>query len=111
MHVTTIVLVCVSSFKINASSGELSAAGAAAGAAAETRPVVLDRERASWVEFTVRCVDEEGRGFEARSVVRVELDDVNDNSPKFEKTRYVVHELAVRYKRGHAVDSRKSIRP
>lgn len=99
------------SFTINVSSGDLYVGGgedvgaavgqaAAGAAAAETRAATLreelDRERAPWVELAVRCVDEAGRGLEARSVVRVELDDVNDNAPHFEKARYVVDELAVR---------------
>lgn len=57
---------------------------------------LLDRERESNVELVVRCVDEEGHGLEARSRVRIDLDDVNDNAPIFEQTRYLVREFAVR---------------
>ncbi|XP_013793301.2 cadherin-11-like, partial [Limulus polyphemus] len=47
----------------------------------------LDREERAEYRFSISAID--GK-FETRAVVTVEVQDENDNSPQFERTRYVV---------------------
>lgn len=58
------------------------------GAITVSKPNELDAEKVSSFKFQVEATDEEGNGLTSTSIVIIDLIDVNDEPPKFEKDLY-----------------------
>lgn len=67
-----------SAFELNPDNGLISVAS----------PNILDAEENSILEFQVEAADEDGRGLKSTTRVVVNLIDINDNAPEFERKLY-----------------------